>query len=172
MFHKLSELPDSSFVKTAKFEKTAAHIEKSILNATIGIVPKEHRSWDDPIFKRTYARTFRKVLANLFQNPCSEIIREKIKNRLMKVTDIASMSFQELNPGILIEAKQMYDKLLFVGKLSETMKQNIEESKGLFRCGRCRSEKTTYHLVQCRSSDEGATTFVTCLRCNNKWRFN
>mmetsp|Transcript_13805 Transcript_13805/g.25677 ORF Transcript_13805/g.25677 Transcript_13805/m.25677 type:complete len:142 (-) Transcript_13805:54-479(-) len=42
---------------------------------------------------------------------------------------------------------------------------------GLFTCGKCKGTKTTYFQMQTRSSDEPMTTFVTCLTCNNRWKF-
>lgn len=42
---------------------------------------------------------------------------------------------------------------------------------GLFTCGKCKGVKTTYFQMQTRSSDEPMTTFVTCLTCNNRWKF-
>lgn len=42
---------------------------------------------------------------------------------------------------------------------------------GMFTCGKCKGEKTTYFQKQTRSSDEPMTTFVSCLVCNNRWKF-
>jgi len=42
---------------------------------------------------------------------------------------------------------------------------------GMFTCGKCKGIKTTYFQMQTRSSDEPMTTFVTCLTCNNRWKF-
>ncbi|CAK9135906.1 unnamed protein product [Ilex paraguariensis] len=40
-----------------------------------------------------------------------------------------------------------------------------------FRCGRCGKKETTYYQLQTRSADEPMTTFVTCVNCNNHWKF-
>uniref|UniRef100_A0A7N0THK4 Transcription elongation factor n=1 Tax=Kalanchoe fedtschenkoi TaxID=63787 RepID=A0A7N0THK4_KALFE len=40
-----------------------------------------------------------------------------------------------------------------------------------FKCGRCGQRKTTYYQMQTRSADEPMTTFVTCVNCNNHWKF-
>ncbi|GFY95736.1 transcript elongation factor IIS [Actinidia rufa] len=40
-----------------------------------------------------------------------------------------------------------------------------------FRCGRCGQRKCTYYQLQTRSADEPMTTFVTCVNCNNRWKF-
>lgn len=71
---------------------------------------------------------------------------------------------------------------------SEQRKQQIEklEKKALFecerggqpkattdqfKCGRCGQRKTTYYQMQTRSADEPMTTYVTCVNCNNRWKF-
>ena len=40
-----------------------------------------------------------------------------------------------------------------------------------FQCGKCRQRKCTYYQMQTRSADEPMTTFVTCVNCNNRWKF-
>ncbi len=40
-----------------------------------------------------------------------------------------------------------------------------------FKCGKCKARKATYYQMQTRSADEPMTTFVTCLNCNNRWKF-
>ncbi|KAJ1429822.1 Zinc finger, TFIIS-type [Sesbania bispinosa] len=71
---------------------------------------------------------------------------------------------------------------------SEQRKQQIEkiEKKALFecergaqpkattdqfKCGRCGQRKCTYYQMQTRSADEPMTTYVTCVVCNNRWKF-
>lgn len=41
---------------------------------------------------------------------------------------------------------------------------------GIYRCGRCRGNKTTYYQAQIRRADEPMTTFVSCLDCNHSWK--
>lgn len=58
--------------------------------------------------------------------------------------------------------------------------QNLHNAKGAeaqeaetdaFQCGKCKAKKTRYYQMQTRSADEPMTTFVTCVNCNNKWKF-
>ena len=58
--------------------------------------------------------------------------------------------------------------------------QNLHHAKGAeaqeaetdaFQCGKCKAKKTRYYQMQTRSADEPMTTFVTCVNCNNKWKF-
>eukprot|EP00245_Coleochaete_scutata_P018483 TRINITY_DN962_c0_g1_i2.p1 TRINITY_DN962_c0_g1~~TRINITY_DN962_c0_g1_i2.p1 ORF type:complete len:346 (-),score=101.93 TRINITY_DN962_c0_g1_i2:129-1100(-) len=40
-----------------------------------------------------------------------------------------------------------------------------------FKCAKCQHRKTVYFQMQTRSADEPMTTFVTCVNCNNRWKF-
>eukprot|EP00927_Polykrikos_kofoidii_P054828 TRINITY_DN49182_c0_g1_i1.p1 TRINITY_DN49182_c0_g1~~TRINITY_DN49182_c0_g1_i1.p1 ORF type:complete len:439 (+),score=89.12 TRINITY_DN49182_c0_g1_i1:98-1318(+) len=51
------------------------------------------------------------------------------------------------------------------------LKKGKIQITGMFTCGKCKATKTTYFQMQTRSSDEPMTTFVTCLNCNNRWKF-
>eukprot|EP00955_Chlamydomonas_euryale_P096490 365014-Chlamydomonas_euryale.AAC.14 len=49
--------------------------------------------------------------------------------------------------------------------------QNQQASTDMFQCSKCRQRKCTYYQMQTRSADEPMTTFVTCVNCNNRWKF-
>lgn len=51
------------------------------------------------------------------------------------------------------------------------LKNGQQNISGTFTCGKCKGTKTTYFQLQTRSSDEPMTTFVTCITCNNRWKF-
>jgi len=55
-------------------------------------------------------------------------------------------------------------------ELREQLAKN-ELFDGVFKCGKCKSMKTTYYQMQTRSADEPLTTFVTCLNCEKRWKF-
>ena len=48
--------------------------------------------------------------------------------------------------------------------------QMDEDYVGQFKCGKCKSVKTTYYQMQTRSADEPMTTYVTCMNCGSKWK--
>jgi DNA-directed RNA polymerase subunit M/transcription elongation factor TFIIS len=52
----------------------------------------------------------------------------------------------------------------------EKAKAAEEDYDGLFKCGKCKSVKTTYYQMQTRSADEPMTTYVTCKNCGHKWK--
>lgn len=65
------------------------------------------------------------------------------------------------------ENDQIKEKALFECERSGAPKATTDQ----FKCGRCGQRKTTYHQMQTRSADEPMTTFVTCVNCNNHWKF-
>jgi DNA-directed RNA polymerase subunit M/transcription elongation factor TFIIS len=46
-------------------------------------------------------------------------------------------------------------------------KPDVKE--GNYKC-KCGSNKTYFYQLQTRSSDEPMTTFITCIKCGNKWK--
>lgn len=65
------------------------------------------------------------------------------------------------------EITQIREKNLFDCERAGAPKASTDQ----FRCGRCGQRKTTYYQLQTRSADEPMTTFVTCVNCNNHWKF-
>jgi transcription elongation factor S-II len=66
-----------------------------------------------------------------------------------------------------LENKQIKEKALFDCERASAPKASTDQ----FKCGRCGQRKTTYYQLQTRSADEPMTTFVTCVNCNNHWKF-
>jgi transcription elongation factor S-II len=65
------------------------------------------------------------------------------------------------------ENMQIKEKALFECERGGAPKATTDQ----FKCGRCGQRKTTYYQLQTRSADEPMTTFVTCVNCNNHWKF-
>lgn len=47
----------------------------------------------------------------------------------------------------------------------------VQASTDKFKCGRCKKNQCTYYQMQTRSADEPMTTYVTCVNCQNRWKF-
>ncbi|KAK9913875.1 hypothetical protein M0R45_037679 [Rubus argutus] len=65
------------------------------------------------------------------------------------------------------ENKKLEEKALFECERGGAPKATTDQ----FKCGRCGKRKTTYYQMQTRSADEPMTTYVTCVNCNNRWKF-
>lgn len=65
------------------------------------------------------------------------------------------------------EIEKIKEKALFDCERGGQPKATTDQ----FKCGRCGQRKTTYYQMQTRSADEPMTTYVTCVNCNNRWKF-
>lgn len=66
-----------------------------------------------------------------------------------------------------MENERIKQKKLFECEQGGPPKASTNE----FTCGRCKKKECTYYQLQTRSADEPMTTFVTCVNCNNRWKF-
>lgn len=79
----------------------------------------------------------------------------------------------ELTPEEMAsEERQMENEKIKQKKLLECEQGGPPKaSTKEFTCGRCKKKECTYYQLQTRSADEPMTTFVTCVNCNNRWKF-
>mmetsp|Transcript_24121 Transcript_24121/g.54356 ORF Transcript_24121/g.54356 Transcript_24121/m.54356 type:complete len:224 (-) Transcript_24121:177-848(-) len=137
--------------------KLAEEIEEELNNA----LPK----------KEAYMNQARSVLYNL-KDRKNPTFRFKVvvgffqPNQLPKLT-AEDMASAEKNAE---RAKQRQDAMEALDQ-NWALKNGQQLTTGMFTCGKCKGNKTTYFQMQTRSSDEPMTTFVTCLTCGNRWKF-
>jgi transcription elongation factor S-II len=85
----------------------------------------------------------------------------------IKAQELAFMTHQEMCPEKwedLIKAKSIRDKNKF--------EQNLEAMTDRYTCRKCKSKRCSYYQLQTRSADEGITTYVSCLDCGQRMKFN
>lgn len=145
---------------------TQINIEKGVFNFTIKISKEksESLSWKNAFFVKEYSKTARKVIANLTYTSNAQQVIQKINDGMIKPEELASYSHEDLHPDFWAEQK-LKTTTRHINKKPE------QEHDGFFKCGKCKTYKTTYTQAQTRSADEPMTTFVTCLNCNNVWKF-
>ena len=141
------------------------NLEKGIFNYTVGISRKfkYELKWSNDNFRKEYAKCARKVIANVTYTPNSESMKTKIINNVVEAEKVGFMTHSDLYPELWAELKlKIQAKYL--------NRQPEQEHDGMFKCGKCKTYKTTYTQAQTRSADEPMTTFVTCLNCDNHWK--
>lgn len=146
-------------------EKHAKNIEVSIFNWAVRRHPK-NATWDDKVFRESYKGRFFEVRRALKEGKLFELLSSKA----IKAKDIMKMT-----PDLLLPegpyAKTLSDYVKRELEIEEQKAKFDEEYEGIFKCKKCNSKKTTYYQLQTRSADEPMTTYVTCLECNNHWKF-
>ena len=120
-------------------------------------------------------------------------------NKLMKIKNNKDELLTTNNPDLLIEILGLLETMNFeefykyIREYSKNSSENqlifnspafnnakkmnyldlmsdvLEESSGIYICGKCGSSNTTTKLIQTRKADEAATEFNTCKNCGHKW---
>jgi DNA-directed RNA polymerase subunit M/transcription elongation factor TFIIS len=170
---------DYSIYKDAYTEddliKMALNIERGIFNTALIIYRIENtneNTWN-PFFQSIYINKASSIINNI--DPNHKIGNKYLLKRVLN-KEINEFVLAELSPKSLFPEKwQEYvsthgDELLQEKQRQLIMQPDTTNTEGIFTCGRCKSNKTTYYQMQTRSADESLTTFVTCLKCNNRWK--
>ena len=133
-------------------EPSLTNVERSIYNYTLKLCNDFNieKSWNNYMFKHIYITRAIGIFQNLKNNVnLSTYITE---NKLGK--DVGFFNSRD-----------------FKISTEEQTKPDLEPViDGLFKCPKCKGNKTTYYSVQLRSADEPMTNFITCLDCKNRWK--
>lgn len=105
------------------------------------------------------------LLIDLFR---SGEIDEKVLSRKLSPQEIEYMDVYAL-----CEKSRIFKQNIITESQSLSQQTGNPEDlpDGLFKCGFCKSYKTTYYQLQTRSADEPMTTFARCLICSKRWKF-
>ncbi|CAH1445455.1 unnamed protein product [Lactuca virosa] len=110
---------------------------------------------------------YRSIMFNV-KDPKNPDFRRKIllghvkPERILELTPEEMASTERQMENVKIKEKAMFDC-----ERGGPPKATTDQ----FRCGRCGKRKCTYYQLQTRSADEPMTTFVTCVNCDNHWKF-
>ena len=139
------------------------HLEQGIFNASIQEAERNKtiKKWDNPYFVLIYLNKLKTIKYNLDTFPN---VKKSVNDKTVKPHELAFMIHQELAPdkwNALIEAKRKRDQ-------NNYNEEDVED--GEFKCGKCGSRKCKWYQMQTRAADEPMTTFVTCTKCQRKWK--
>ncbi len=140
-----------------------SNLEKGLYNYSLDAATKKKivKKWENQYFVQIYLDRVKSIFINL----TNETLLDKIVEKKIKAHELAFMSHQEMNEDRwkeLIELKQIKEENKYTPK--------IEASTDNFTCFKCKSKECTHYQLQTRSADEPMTTFVTCIRCSNRWK--
>ncbi|PSS32759.1 Transcription elongation factor like [Actinidia chinensis var. chinensis] len=110
---------------------------------------------------------YRSIMFNL-KDPKNPDLRRRVLLGQVKPEILIDMTPEEMaSDERQRENKQIKERALFDCERGAAPKATTDE----FKCGRCGKKECTYYQLQTRSADEPMTTFVTCVNCNNHWKF-
>jgi len=121
--------------------------------------------------KEAYMSQARSVLYNL-KDSKNPTFRFKLMVSFYKPEDVPGLTAEDMasdekNAERAAQRKYAMEEI----DSGWALKHGQQRITGMFTCGKCKGVKTTYFQMQTRSSDEPMTTFVSCLTCNNRWKF-
>lgn len=142
----------------------ADNIEKSIFNWSIKQTKmyKDVPSWENRFFVSRYKHKWLAIKRALEHGNLQDLIET---GTIRRIRDIAGLEPDKLwTTGPLAVAKEHH-------RIKNEMDvREIPAVAGMFKCSKCKSDKTTYFQLQTRSADEPMTTYVTCHNCGKKWK--
>lgn len=188
MNHALRDYARRAFANKLGAGSTARNAEISTLNWAVQNTRAagKEASWENDVFRRTYKTKLNWLLSEMGRGEkvaaalsvegdrvCVRLsivpqLVHRLKNKELDVKNLAKYSADILWPEgpMSIAMFKAKEKDLALEKL----RAHDEDYTGLFKCGRCKSLKTTYYQMQTRSADEPMTTYVTCKGCGNRWK--
>jgi DNA-directed RNA polymerase subunit M/transcription elongation factor TFIIS len=109
------------------------------------------------------------------------ITYDNLKSLVIAQINDLDFDISMLNKTVSLDSLKTYLYLTPQEKCPETwdaiMKKNefIEDKKNniyttdIYECYKCHKRRCTIEIIQTRSADEPATTFVNCVVCGNHW---
>ncbi|KAG2171759.1 hypothetical protein INT43_008139 [Umbelopsis isabellina] len=114
-----------------------------------------------------YKNKVRSLILNL-KNKKNPGLRESVVSGELSLKDLCTMSIEDMaSEEKKAQDRKMAEEALFNARGAGSAQAETD----MFMCGKCKGRKTTYFQMQTRSADEPMTTFVTCVTCNNRWKF-
>jgi len=122
---------------------------------------------------RYYATRYRQLISNMRDTPkfvykLWNLYVAKDKSSLYTI--IESATHKEMGQGnkeLLAIQEDIAEANNGRGRLIDLSTNCVTD---MFKCGRCKQNKTSFYQMQTRGGDEPMTTFIRCLNCNHKWK--
>lgn len=161
---KTFEIFNRNKLKEVSEEKFLYKIKEIILK----IESKMYSEYIIPRNITKYKQQTRSIMSNLMKNEefVSRILTGELKPEVIGVMDPTDMLSTEEKEKIKKRKEEAFD----ARRSDWNLVHGDLNVSGQYKCGKCKSNKTTYTQIQIRRADEPMTTFVTCLNCGNNWR--
>ena len=125
-------------------------------------------SWENPMFRHIYKQRWTTLKCLILNGRCP--LRKMIQDKKIKSWEAPKMGPCELWPNGPYHSTREARRIADAHKQAIAAEDKVNYT-GMFKCGKCKSMKTTYYQLQTRSADEPMSTYVTCVNCNNRWKF-
>jgi DNA-directed RNA polymerase subunit M/transcription elongation factor TFIIS len=209
MEHPLRDYARTHFEAAIGAGPTARNVERSVYNWAVQTTREkgEGSSWENRAFRWRYKYQLMSLLAELKRGEMAGLTLEVKDGRVtaklavvpqlvhrLRRKELEAKNLARYSPDVLWPEGPWAAcalKLRARDLAMETLRAKEDDYVGQFKCGKCKSVKTTYYQMQTRSADEpmvrytlsyilaialltlfsfSQTTFVTCMGCGNRWK--
>jgi DNA-directed RNA polymerase subunit M/transcription elongation factor TFIIS len=188
MEHPLRDYARRGFSGALGEGAAARNCERSVYNWAVQETRRRSdvASWENRLFRWRYKQRVFGLLQELKRGPRIEThldvdpggvrVRLKIAPQLVTRLQRKELDAKKIawyTPEVLWLDGPAYQALFKLREKElaiEEARTKEEDYEGLFKCGKCKSTKTSYYQMQTRSADEPMTTYVTCRNCGLKWK--
>lgn len=124
--------------------------------------------WNGLFGKTLRERYTQKALAlDLHNLKTNDTLRKQVQDGTISLKKFVTMTPYEMNPELW---NPVYERVAYKA-LRKQLTVDVESAPdGAFTCGKCKSRKTSFYLMQTRASDEPMTAFIQCLACGSRWK--
>ena len=159
-----------NLIKISKENNTDTSYDKSeSLDYILSLAEKIEESMN-LIFsteKEKYIRKTKSILSNLKKN---KVLFSSVIDENISADELVKMDDKEMASDDIKLSRQKIEEDSFNSRRSDWNRIHNTFISGIYRCGKCRGNKTTYFQAQIRRADEPMTTFVSCLNCDKNWK--
>jgi DNA-directed RNA polymerase subunit M/transcription elongation factor TFIIS len=127
------------------------------------------KNWKNPRFYKVYIEKARSIISNI--DNTSYVDNTRLMTRLDE-NEFAPHEIPFMKPENMFPERWKKTVDAYLKKYENAYERKDVVVSSLFRCGKCKKKQCTYFEAQTRSADEGATVFVSCLNCGNKWKMS
>lgn len=148
-------------------QKMSLNIERGIFNHTLSSTSIDCKdSWNN-LFQTIYMGKAVRIYTNL--DPDGYLKNVNLIHRLFS-KEFNEFEILNLTPEQIFPERHAEILYNIKARQPKVAEKELEVPDGAFKCGKCKSMKTTYYQLQTRSADEPISTFIQCTKCNNRWR--
>lgn len=148
-------------------QKMSLNLERGIFNDTLNTVSHHTKdSWNN-LFQTIYMGKAVRVHTNL--DPESYLKNVNLIHRFFN-KEFNEFEIVKLTPEQIFPEKYAEIMSKIQAGKPKVAEKELEVPDGAFKCGKCKSMKTTYYQLQTRSADEPMSVYHSCTNCNAKWK--
>jgi len=119
--------------------------------------------------RKRYSEQYRDLCFNL-KDKKNPDFKSRVLSGELEPKEIAYLRAEDMASKSQAKARDEMKKWTLAAQnldLQMAAAQKITED---YKCGKCGNTRCSYFQMQTRGADEPMTTFVTCIKCNAKWK--